>query len=165
MNKTFFDIDKKGYPNGKTLFEKENQMVGAILHTTDQTAIIKAMTYPTEQQFRLLSNQLFGGRYTYRSPFLGHDKPIIVHCNRHDLDFAVTQASFHVHGLLAQVCPLCEAEMREREFQAERIEEVRPEIERIMRRPLQLAARQAAPAPSQDDYDTLLTAFAMKGEA
>ena len=38
-------------------------------------------------------------------------------------------------------------------------------IERIMRRPLQLAARQAAPAPSQDDYDTLLTAFAMKGEA
>lgn len=114
MNKTFFDIDKKRYPNGQTLFEKENQIVGSILHTTDQTAIIKAMTYQTEQQFRLISQQLFGGRYTYRSPFLGHDKPIIVHCNRHDLDFAVTQASFHIHGLLAQVCPLCEAEMRER---------------------------------------------------
>lgn len=165
MKQTFFDINKKGYPNEKTLFEKENQMVGAILYTTDQTAIIKAMTYPTEQQFRLLSKQLFGGRYTYRLPFLGHDKHIIVHCKRHDLDFAVTQASFHVHGLLAQVCPLCEAEMIERELQAERIEEVRPEIERITRRPLQLAARQAAPAQSQEDYDTLLTAFAMNGEA
>lgn len=165
MKQTFFDIDKKRLPDGKALSEKENQLVGAILHTTDILTITRAMVQPTERQFRLLSQHLFGGRYTYRSPFLGPDKPIIVHCRRHDLDFAVTQASFHVHGLIAQVCPLCEAEMSEREFQAECIEEVRPQIERITGRPLRLDGNKPSAAKAQDDYNIVLNAFALKGEA
>lgn len=165
MNKTFFDIDKQMLSKNGTLHEKSQQMMGAILHTNDVVAITRATIHPTEHQFRLISKQLFGGRYTYRSPFLGHDKPIIVHCKRHDIDFPVTQASFHINGLIAQVCPLCEMEQRERTFQAELIEEVRPLIERIMGRPLRLITKQAAPVPSQDDYDTTLTAFAITGEA
>ena len=117
MKQTFFDIDKQRLTENGTLHEKSQQMMGTILHTNDVVAITRATIHPTEQQFRLISKQLFGG------------------------------------------------EQRERTFQAELIEEVRPQIERIMGRPLRLITKQAAPAPSQDDYDTMLTAFAITGEA
>lgn len=169
MNKTFFDIDlnlvtKQGPRN---FMRQEHKLVGDILRVSNPDTIDHILFNPTESQFRQLTAGLFGDRYTYPTPWLGPDKPIIVHCCRHDIDFPVSHAHWHTHGLNAHICPVCSHERFEREFLQSKLAEAKRTIERIAHQSVELPSSEAQPAAdeSQDDYDTLLTVFAIKGEA
>lgn len=66
-----------------------------------------------QQQFEEKVYNTFGNKYSVISEYLGHRKPVTLHCNIHNLDFTATAECFMRNtNDIRSSCPECSAEKR-----------------------------------------------------
>ena len=103
--------------------EKEQTLKHAV-------AEIDSIFFASKRQFMDRARQLYGNCYSYPTPYIGPQDPIIVHCNRHDIDFPVPHAYWHIHSSVPSRCPVCQQEEMERDLLREQLAETLNQIER-----------------------------------